>query len=315
MSGMPKPAFVRSPRMLRAIGAPMQCRAIGGVLVHGSPRGKAPGLQIVDNLHPAANNDNMLKSSLPRNATSRAAVTGPTRRTVADDHPIALIQTNSLPTLVQRELERMILAGDLPAGAQLREAEVASMLGVSRGPVREAFRALEESGLVRLEKNRGVFVRQIGIDEADQIFELRAVLDEFAGRRAAQNATSEQATELRRLVERMEKSVARGDVDGYHDTNLAFHDRIVELAGNPKLTTLYRRLVNELHLHRRAALGKAGILPVSIREHRAIVDHIATRQAAAAGRALYEHAMASRERVHDTRDSTIRPSRARKTAR
>jgi len=231
-------------------------------------------------------------------------------RAVSDDHPIALIQTNSLPGLVQRELERMILAGDLPAGAKLREIEVASMLGVSRGPVREAFRALEESGLVRLEKNRGVFVRQIDIDEADQIFELRAVLDEFAGRRAAQNATPAQASELRLLVERMEKAIARGDVDGYHEANLAFHDRIVELAGNPKLTFVYRRLVNELHLHRRAALAQAGILPVSIREHRTIVDHIAARQAAAAGRALHEHVMASRERVHHT--SAVPAQRTRK---
>jgi len=238
-----------------------------------------------------------------------------TRRTVGDDHPIAVMQTNSLPGLVQRELERMILAGDLPAGAKLREIEVASMLGVSRGPVREAFRALEESGLVRLEKNRGVFVRQIGIEEADQIFELRAVLDEFAGRRAAQNATPAQAAQLRALVDRMEKAVTRRDVDGYHDANLAFHDRIVEMAGNPKLIALYRRLVNELHLHRRAALAQAGILPVSIREHRMIVEHIAARHAAAAGRALYEHAMASRERVHRTGDTDAAAPRTRKSAR
>jgi phosphonate utilization transcriptional regulator len=207
----------------------------------------------------------------------------------------------------------MILAGDLPAGSKLREAEVASMLGVSRGPVREAFRALEESGLVRLEKNRGVFVRQIDIDEADQIFELRAVLDEFAGRRAAQRATPAEATELRGLVDRMDKAVTHGDVDGYHAANIAFHDRIVELAGNAKLTFVYRRLVNELNLHRRAALGQAGILPVSIREHRMIVDHIAAKQAAAAGRALHEHAMASRERVHHT--STTPGQRTRKSAR
>ncbi|HSC24116.1 MAG TPA: phosphonate utilization associated transcriptional regulator [Casimicrobiaceae bacterium] len=222
------------------------------------------------------------------------------RRLVADDHPIALIQAHSLPALVQRELSRMILAGDLPAGAQLREAEIAAMLGVSRGPVREAFRALEESGLVRLEKNRGVFVRQIDMDEADQIFELRAVLDEFAGRRAAQRATPAEAAQLRALVDGMDEAVARGDVDGYHAANIAFHDRIVELAGNAKLTFVYRRLVNELNLHRRASLAQAGILPVSIREHRAIVESIAARQAAAAGRALHEHAMASRERVHHT---------------
>ena len=59
---------------------------------------------------------------------------------------------------------------------------------MSRGPVREAFRALEGSGLVRLEKNRGVFVRQISVEEADEIYELRAVLDEFVGRRVAQVA-------------------------------------------------------------------------------------------------------------------------------
>ena len=237
----------------------------------------------------------------PANSASMPGATDPARRRlVADDHPIALIQAHSLPALVQRELSRMILAGDLAAGAQLREAEIAAMLGVSRGPVREAFRALEESGLVRLEKNRGVFVRQIDMDEADQIFELRAVLDEFAGRRAAQRATPAQAAELRSLVDGMDKAVARGDVDGYHAANIAFHDRIVELAGNAKLTFLYRRLVNELNLHRRASLAQAGSLPVSIREHRAIVERIAAKQAAAAGRALHEHAMASRERVHHT---------------
>lgn len=264
---------------------------------------------------PAARSEAM---HAPRAGTATAharAVRDPPRRAVADDHPIALIQTNSLPALVQRELERMILAGDLAAGAQLRETEVASMLGVSRGPVREAFRALEESGLVRLEKNRGVFVRQIGIDEADDIFELRAVLDEFAGRRAAQKSTPDDAADLRALIGRMEKAVARGDVDGYHAANIVFHDRIVELAGNPKLTLLYRRLVNELHLHRRAALSQAGILPVSVREHRVIVDHIATKQGAAAGRALYDHAMASRDRVHQTGGSAAAAPRARKTVR
>ncbi len=109
--------------------------------------------------------------------------------------------------------------------------------------------------------------------------------------------------------------MTRGDVDGYHAANLAFHDRIVQLAGNPKLTLMYRRLVNELHLHRRAALGQAGILPVSINEHRAIVGHIAGRQAAAAGRALYEHAMASRDRVHRVRGVAPPVQRSRKPAR
>src|SRR3989442_6172037 len=74
---------------------------------------------------------------------------------------IALVQSSSLSMLVQKELERMILAGEIAVGAKLNEVALAERLGVSRGPVREAFRALEESGLVHLEKNRGVFGRQI----------------------------------------------------------------------------------------------------------------------------------------------------------
>jgi phosphonate utilization transcriptional regulator len=218
------------------------------------------------------------------------------------DGTIAVLQSNSLPTLVQRELERMILAGDLAAGAKLNEEAIAAMLGVSRGPVREAFRALEESGLVRLEKNRGVFVRQIALAEADEIYELRAVLDEFAGRRVAQTITPAALRVLRALVERMDKAAARDDLDAYHHANVEFHDTLVELAGNGKLLLMYRRLVNELHLYRRATLAQAGSLPISTREHHDILDKISAGQVAAAGRALYEHVMGSRERMHRARD-------------
>jgi phosphonate utilization transcriptional regulator len=212
---------------------------------------------------------------------------------------IALVQSNSLPMLVQKELERMILAGDLAAGAKLNEASVADSLGVSRGPVREAFRALEESGLVRLEKNRGVFVRQISVAEADEIYEVRAALDEWTGRRLAQIATPEHIRELRAFVERMDRAVAKDDVQAYWLLNLEFHDRLVSLASNAKLLATYRRLVNELSLFRRQTLAQGGTLLVSTREHRDIVDKIAAGNAAGAGRALYEHVMASRERMHN----------------
>jgi phosphonate utilization transcriptional regulator len=248
----------------------------------------------------------MLKpSTAPRGGVSlrspppRAPRRPPSPRNGADT--IALVQSSSLPMLVQKELERMILAGDLPAGGKLSEASVAALLGVSRGPVREAFRALEASGLVRLEKNRGVFVRQVSIAEADEIYEVRAVLDEFVGRRVAQIATADDIRDLRARVERMERAAAKGDVDAYAEANLDFHDRLVLLAGNEKLLATYRRLVNELHLYRRATLAQTGTLPVSTREHRDIVDRIAAGQAAAAGRALFDHVMASRERMHRAR--------------
>jgi phosphonate utilization transcriptional regulator len=224
---------------------------------------------------------------------------------------IVLLQSNSLPGLVQRELERMILAGDLVPGSKLNEALLAKALGVSRGPVREAFRALEESGLVRLEKNRGVYVRQIPIDEADDIYELRAVLDDFVGRRVAAMATAEAVRALRGDIARMEKATARNDVDSYLTANLDFHDRLVTLAGNAKLLLIYRRLANELRLFRRATLAQGDTLAVSTREHREIVDQIAAGKVAAAGRALYDHVMASRERMHRLYAAGDKPPAAR----
>jgi phosphonate utilization transcriptional regulator len=257
-------------------------------------------------------------------ASSRRSVVGDSApATVADRgaSAIALVQSSSLPMLVQKELERMILVGDLAAGSKLNEASIAELLGVSRGPVREAFRALEESGLVRLEKNRGVFVRQISIGEADEIYELRGVLDEFVGRRLALAATPDAIRELRARVDRMEKAAARSDVDAYYQMNLEFHDRLVELAGNGKLLLMYRRLVNELNLFRHTTLAQSGTLPLSTREHREIVDRIATGDAAAAGRALLLHVMASRDRMHRARAGAAAPAagepsttpRARKT--
>ncbi len=255
-----------------------------------------------------------MRAALPLPIAGKEAVPRPAVRAPGGTNAIRLVQSSSLPMLVQRELERMILAGDLAAGAKLNEATIADLLGVSRGPVREAFRALEESGLVRLEKNRGVSVRQIGIAEADEIYELRAVLDEFVGRRVAQTADADAVRELRDLVERMEKAAIRNDLDGYHQTNLEFHDRLVELAGNAKLLATYRRLVNELSLYRRTALGQDGAMPLSSHQHHDIVEKIAARQPAAAGRALYEHVIGSRERMHKVANEAA-PASPRRAAR
>lgn len=209
---------------------------------------------------------------------------------------IAQLQGNSLPKLVQNEIERMILDGQLLPGAKLTESTLAGQLGVSRGPVREAFRLLEEAGLVRTEKNRGVFVRDVPIEEALEIFEVRAVMDLYVGRKVAQTANTTQVRELRQLVEAMDQAVKGGNAQDYHSFNLRFHDRLLELAGNAKLLSTYRKLVNELSLFRRQNLTEESMAVYS-REHRAIVKAIAAGDAEAAGQAMHDHVMNSRERT------------------
>lgn len=213
-------------------------------------------------------------------------------------HPtIALLQTSSLASVVQQEVERAILQGEYAPGAKLTEAALAQKMGVSRGPVREAFRMLEEAGLVRTEKNRGVYVRDIPMDEAVEIFDLRAAMDELVGRRLAVNITPAQLKEIRGLVDAMEKAVKAEDAYNYHLLNLQFHDRLVEMAGNSKLTAIYRKLIKELSLFRRLNLADGWLLPISASEHRAIVKAIAAGDPDAAGKAMYQHVMDSKQRT------------------
>jgi phosphonate utilization transcriptional regulator len=213
---------------------------------------------------------------------------------------IAVLQAHSLPNLVQGELERMILSGELPPATKLTEMTLAARLGVSRGPLREAFRMLEEAGLVRTEKNRGVYVRDVPLDEAIEIFDLRAAMEELVGRQLAERVTSVQLAELKAMAEKMEGLGQSGDSRAYHLLNLAFHDRLVELAGNRKVTALYRKLIKELSLFRRmnlAHLAEGGQLPLSAGEHREIVRAIGAGDSQAAGRAMYEHVMESKARM------------------
>ncbi|HXF45884.1 MAG TPA: phosphonate utilization associated transcriptional regulator [Burkholderiaceae bacterium] len=210
---------------------------------------------------------------------------------------IVLLRTASLGNAAQQEIERMILAGEIAPGAKLTEAWLAEKLGISRGPLREAFRRLEEAGLVRQEKNRGVFVRDIPVDEAVEIFDLRAAMDELVGRRLAASISAEQLKTVRGIVERMEQAAKAGDADAYHLLNLQFHDTLVQFAGNRKLAEVYRKLVKELALFRRRNLLDRGVLPHSASEHRQILKAIAAGDPEAAGRAMFDHVMESKQRM------------------
>jgi len=228
---------------------------------------------------------------------------------------IELLQSHSLATVVRRELERRILAGELVPGAKLNEEEVAATFNVSRGPVREAFRALESTGLLRVEKNRGVYVRQVSVAEADEIYEVRAGIDELIGRLLAERITPQQVAELRSLLRKMQQQARARNVAAYYPLNVQFHGRLAEYTGNRTLLATYQRLVNALHLYRRETLARgADSFPISTREHEAIVDALAAGDADRAGQLLYEHAMESRDRLHATLERPAR-QRNRKTAK
>ncbi|MBP0594447.1 phosphonate utilization associated transcriptional regulator [Paraburkholderia sp. LEh10] len=213
---------------------------------------------------------------------------------------IDVVRRHSLTALVRDEIERNIVDGMLAPGDKLNEAEWAARLQVSRGPVREAFRALEQAGLVRNEKNRGVFVRTVSLDEADEIYAVRAVLEEAACRMLATRIDAAQLAALRAHVDAMRAARDAGDHGAYARANVAFHDAIVASAGNGKLYETYSRLVGELSLFRRTALSvRADAMERSLAEHRAILSALAARDADEAARQMLAHVDGGRQRVHE----------------
>ena len=210
---------------------------------------------------------------------------------------LELVRTKSLPALVREEIIRMIREGELLTGDKLNESALAATLGVSRGPVREAFQALAESGLLRQERNRGVFVRTLSTKEVVDIYNVRASLDRLVGETVVRTASEADIDGLRDLVARMDAVSATGNIDAYYPLNLDFHGRILELSGNARLIAMNRRLIDELHLCRRRNLVEESGMAASNEEHRCIVAEIASGDAIAAGSAMSDHVTAALGRL------------------
>ena len=161
---------------------------------------------------------------------------------------IAQLRENSLSGVVRHEIERLILSGELPTGSRVNENAISLRLGVSRGPVREACRALVELGLLHLIPNRGVFVRRMDRHDVEEVYDLRAGLTGLAGSLLAVKITDAEVERLRTLVAEMDKAVDAGDFRRFYPINLEFHDVILQLTGNSRLIRSYRALVKEFQL-------------------------------------------------------------------
>ena len=206
-------------------------------------------------------------------------------------------RAETLCSLVAEELERMIIRGELQAGDRINESELAQMLNISRGPIREACRSLEKSNLVRVVTNRGVFVREMSVAQAAEIYDVRAHLFGLAGRLAAGRIGLREAAELRAMVAEMQEAK---DIDTYYPLNVAFHARLVELSGNDRVAELYHGLSKELHLFRRRGLLLRGdSMVLSNQEHVRIVEALRDHSSELSERMMTDHILAGKARMLD----------------
>ncbi|UCH74377.1 MAG: FCD domain-containing protein [Rhodospirillales bacterium] len=220
-----------------------------------------------------------------------------------DEHkPFHASSVQSLTVLVQREVERRILTGALPAGERLSESALAADMGVSRGPVREAMRGLEQAGLVDIIANKGVVIREIGYDEAVDLYDLRGTLFGFMCETMARRRTDAQCAVLRNKLNAMAAAIRADDTDLYYRLNIQFHAAIVEQCGNSRARAIYDGIVKEMHLFRRRGLSRIENMEASMREHAAIAEAIISGRAEAARKAGVVHLRNGRDRFLATLD-------------
>ncbi len=227
------------------------------------------------------------------------------------EQSVAAPSEQSLSVAIQLEIERLLLSGQLNAGARINEKQIAERFGVSRAPVREATRALEQTGLVEIIRNRGVFVRNVKLKDVVAIFDIRIALARLAASEAARRMTPGSVQVLGDLIERMHTA---GSADEYLPLNLEFHQRVFALSDNLRLAQLDSSLGKELRLYRLRGLRSSGSMQASNEEHRAIFAALCDRNPELAGRLFEQHVLAGRDRFLATVDQP-EPLQPRKRGR
>jgi DNA-binding GntR family transcriptional regulator len=197
---------------------------------------------------------------------------------------------------IERELERAILAGEYPPGAHINENAVASRLGVSRAPVREACRLLQRSGLVRIVPNQGAYVHTLSLPEIIELFDIRACLGRLAGQQAAASIGRPTLQQLSALITTMDESSLAADAERYIGLNIEFHATLYAATGNRRLALLDEQMGKELRIYRRHGLEFGGGLAMSNEEHRGLLAAIERGDGEAAGARLEKHIQSGRDR-------------------
>jgi DNA-binding GntR family transcriptional regulator len=179
-----------------------------------------------------------------------------------------LSRPESLAEMAQRELRNAIIEGRLKLGDQLSEVRLSKMLGTSKTPVREALMQLRREGLVQIDPQRGTSIFRIEDAEIDQIAGLRRLLETEAARLIFARGRDKAVRDMRKVIEAMERAIARGDFQAYRRLDADFHMVLIEGAGNPYLVAAYNLISAKIGALRSRAHDDTHVVERSLETHR-----------------------------------------------
>ena len=208
---------------------------------------------------------------------------------MADTRSFEPVHQESTAALIARQLRDAIMHGRLEPGAQLSEAELSAQFGVSRGPLREAMQRLVQEGLLRSEKNRGLFVIELAADDVRDVYTARSAIERAAAIMILRKADPDALAELRAACEAMTKAAQRKDMDRLSDADLRFHEVLVSQSGSPRLNRMHQTLIVETRMCMTALEDKYRVPVVLAAEHAAIVDAIEAKDEELTLRRIDDH--------------------------
>lgn len=208
------------------------------------------------------------------------------------------VNRESTPALVADQLRRAIMRGTLRPGAQLGEVELANRLGISRGPLREAMQRLIAEGLLHSQRHRGIFVRELDMDDVRDVYTARLAVEQAAARlilAGGQGPTVAQL--LTGSLTAMEDAARAGDPLALADADHTFHAALVAASGSPRLRRMAEGLLVETRMCLAALQRTAPPPDALVAEHRLLRDAFLAGDGPRLATALEEHMTDAVDRI------------------
>jgi DNA-binding GntR family transcriptional regulator len=211
-----------------------------------------------------------------------------------------LEDTSTFADRAYAALKGVILSLDIyekPGDVRLDERQLASDLGISRTPVREAMAQLEREGFVRSVPRRGIYVVRKTRAEAIELITAWAALEGMAARLITQNAADEEIATLRNMFAKFENGELHARLDEYSEVNIEFHQSIIRMSRNRVLVDLAENLFTHMRMIRRKTIGEDDRADRSIRDHMNIIQALEARDTERAEDLVRNHALGLAEHV------------------
>jgi len=183
-------------------------------------------------------------------------------------------------TLREKILETIrdaILKGSLKPGERVSEPDLAERFGISRTPIREAFRQLESEGYLEVIPRKGAVVASLSERDVEEFYAIKILLEGFAARMAAEKLSAKDIERLETINERLKQIAKEGDVKTFFRVHNEFHEVFIKASGNEKLYEMINQLVMRFKRLRLASLSQPGRMEISVEEHCNMIEAFRNR--------------------------------------